>query len=462
MTINPRTLQAYQLLHHGVLALARAERAGIRVDVHYIEAKKKQLTGKIARLEEEFKCTKLYHHWAHTTKGEPNINSNQQLAHFLYGVKKLKPVNTTTSGQGAVDEDSLRQLNLPEIETLLQMRKLKKVRDTYLDAFLREQVGGYMHPSFNLHLVVTFRSSSDHPNFQNIPRRDEESMQACRRAVFPRPGHQLLEIDFSGLEVRIAACYHRDPTMLKYISNPVSDMHRDMAEQIFMLKIDKSIPSHKTLRDAAKNGFVFPEFYGDYYGNCAVGMACEWGKLPQGQWKPGQGLSLPEGYLSDHLISKGIKSLGAFTKHLKEIEEDFWNNRFPAYRDWKERHWNVYNKYGYFDLLTGFRCSGVMSRNDAINYPVQGAAFHCLLWSFLEIDRVMQKEQWDTRLVGQIHDSVILDVHPDELDHVGKVVKQITTVDLPKAWSWIAVPLDVDADVCPVDRPWSEKQKYEL
>ena len=126
-------------------------------------------------------------------------------------------------------------MGIPELDNLLRIRKLKKVRDTYLEGFLREQVNGYIHPFFNLHLVRTYRSSSDHPNFQNIPKRDKEAMNIVRRAIFPRPGHQLLELDYSGLEVRIAACYHKDKTMLRYIGDPHSDMHGDMAKQIFII-----------------------------------------------------------------------------------------------------------------------------------------------------------------------------------------------------------------------------------
>ena len=141
-------------------------------------------------------------------------------------------------------------------------------------------------------------------------------------------------------------------------------MHRDIAQQVFMIdKLDKKIPEHYVLRQAVKNGFVFPEFYGDYYKNCAENVACSWGKLPNGKWKEGQGISMPNGTLSDHFISKGIKSLVAFEKHLEKIETDMWENRYPEYAEWKERWWNIYRKYGYFDTLTGFRCSGVMHRN---------------------------------------------------------------------------------------------------
>lgn len=818
MTINPKTEEAYQLFHNGILALCRAEQQGIRVDIDYIKNKKEQLTRKIDRLETTFQDSKFYRHWEHSKKGKVNIYSNQQLSHFLYNVKKIAPPKETVSGQGATDEDALKSLDIPELNNLLKIRKLKKIRDTYLDAFLREQVDGYIHPFFNLHLVRTYRScvaegtpilvtrdfisnpkgipieqvkagdyvycfdnnlkpsiqkvlwagktghrevirihysvkggggkgyldvtpehkirlidgsyveaknltgdfrtekeskhlpkirvlsckrvadqlrftghlingnglfehrmiyekfigpltkedvihhkngnhldhsitnlkklilethsryhskrvseeikqirikalndnrwkikyktgfenknslalskytcykllciaggnivkvphdyesfkkylkfygidyfqvklrfdrngtyiwrkqlqklsklgratvssilginyykllklyklynlpierqwanqfgefkpgnhiitkiekikkivdvydleienfhnfianeicvhnSSDSPNFQNIPKRDEEAMLIVRKALYPRPGYQLLEVDFSGLEVRIAACYHKDSTMLKYIKDPTTDMHRDMAIQIF--KLDDFVKgTHDVLRQAAKNGFVFPEFYGDYYVNCASNMACGWLKLPNGTWSAGQGIQINGVYASDHMISKGLSSLSKFEKHVKTIEDDFWFNRFKEYAEWKERWYKVYKKYGYIDLLTGFRCSGVMSKNEVINTPVQGAAFHCLLWSFIEMDRLLIEQKLDTKLIGQIHDSMILDVNPAELDTIVALVRRVTCIDLPKAWTWINVSLDVEIEMCAVDDSWAEKTKMKF
>jgi DNA polymerase I-like protein with 3'-5' exonuclease and polymerase domains len=462
MNINPKTHQAYQLLHNGTLALGRAERAGIRVDLNYIQEEKQRLTDKIEQLEDELKQTKFYRRWEHTVRGRININSNPQLAHYLYKTKGLLPPHETVTGQGATDESALKQLDIPELDMIIEIRKLRKIRDTYLEGFEREAVRGYIHPSFNLHLVRTYRSSSDRPNFQNIPIRDEQAMQSTRRALYPRPGHQLLEVDFKALEVSIAACYHHDPNMIHYVKNPSSDMHRDMAEQIFMFKY-KGTPEHKRLRNAAKNGFVFPQFYGDYYKNCATNLA-EWGELSQSAWRDGQGVDIYKGnvHLSTHLRKHNIKSFKVFTQHIKEIEDDFWNNRFPDYRDWKTRWWQTYQKHGYIDMLTGFRCSGVMTRNDVVNYPIQGSAFHCLLWTFIEGDRVAQKKNWDSRLIGQIHDSAVVDVHPDELKYVAETFQRVACEELPKTWEWIEVPLRIDMELCPVDGSWAEKESYEI
>jgi len=102
--------------------------------------------------------------------------------------------------------------------------------------------------------------------------------------------------------------------------------------------------------------------------------------------------------------------------------------------------------------LHQFIADGVITKN---------SAFHCLLWAFIELDRIMQEEKWDTRIIGQIHDAIILDVHPDELEHVKKVIHRVTCEDLPKAWEWIIVPLEIEMDLSPVDKSWAEKKKIE-
>ncbi|MFW5700482.1 MAG: DNA polymerase [Cyclobacteriaceae bacterium] len=457
MNINPNTRDAYKLLHQGILALSRAEQQGFRVDIEYCERMKKELTNRINDLENEFYQTNFYKQWHHSFKGKVNIYSNPQLSAYLYKVKKIKPVKYTDTGLGSADEEALKDLNIPELNLILEMRRWRKARDTYLDAFSREQVNGFIHPFFNLHLARTFRSSSNSPNFQNIPKRDPEVRQIVREALYPREGHQLLEIDYGQLEVRIATAYHKDPTMIKYNTDANADMHGDMANQIFKINYNSEKTGHKLLRAAVKNGFVFPQFYGDYYVNCAENMACKWGKLPHGKWENGQGIELEDTYLSNHFISKGICSLNDFTAYIKQIEEYFWEKRFPVYSKWKKEWWRSYLKNGYVDMLTGFRCSGLMDQKDVINYPIQGSAFHCLLWSFIELDRIMQKENWNTKLIGQIHDSVILDVHPNELDYVVAVAQDITTKKLSKEWDWINVPLEVEIEKYKKNENWGAK-----
>lgn len=461
--ITPNTAAAYELFHEGILALARAEMQGMRIDMDYVAQTRQELTVRIQKAEKQLKETAFYRHWQHTSKGEPNYNSDKQLAYFLYNVKKLTPTKTTASGQGSTDDEALKQLQLPELDTILEIRRLTKARDTYLEAFAREQVKGVLHPQFNLHNVVSYRGSSDSPNFQNIPKRDKEVMKLVRNAIYPRVGHQLMEVDFSGLEVSIAACYHKDPTMIKYLTSDHSDMHGDMAAQIFCIKdYDREIPEYKHLRQAAKNGFVFPQFYGDYYKNNAIGL-CQWVELPRTTWKAGQGRQLPGGtYISNHLRDQGIKSFDDFCQHLQEIEKHFWGTRFKVYGQWKERWYAEYLKNGYMDSHTGFRFTGEMRKNEIINYPVQGAAFHCLLWCFIRLDKVIREKGWNSRLIGQIHDAMIIDVDPTELPKISKMIRRITMQDLAQNWKWINVPLSVEADLGDVDGSWATLKPYKL
>lgn len=459
MKLTATTKDAYNLLHEGLLAHADIERDGMMVDVDYCERVKGELTERIKKAEGQLKGTKFFKHWQHTSKSRVNINSNPQLAHFLYGVKKIQPLKLTATGKGSTDEEALSQLGIPEVELILQMRKLKKIRDTYIDSFLREQVDGVVHPFFNLHIARSYRPSSNSPNFQNIPIRDEEAMEICRRAIIPRPGNQLLDTDYSGIEVLMACCYTQDEQLIYDAIN--GDMHRDMAIELYMLDgLNKGHKGESILRQGAKNGFVFPQFYGDYYGNCTPNLIGH----------------ARVGYLHDgtpaleHLESKGlikrnakgeVTNIDKFTNHVQNIEDQFWNVRYRTYTKWKDKIWKRYQTRGYIELLTGFRCGGVMTKKQVNNTPIQGAAFHCLLWSLIRINEIRKGEGWESKIIGQIHDDIVSDVVPKELNHVAETIERVTCKDLLKEWDWLIVPLKVEMELCGVDQPWSTKKGWD-
>jgi DNA polymerase I-like protein with 3'-5' exonuclease and polymerase domains len=460
MHIQATTKDAYQLLHRGVLAFARAERRGFRIDLQYCNSKINHLTHQIKRLEQDFESTKFFTHWKHVYGTKANLYSDQQLSHILYNVRKLKPVKSTKGGtRGSTDIESLQKLNIPELKNLIEIGKLSKLVD-YLDGYAREQVDSVVHPFYNLHLAKTFRSSSSNPNQQNVPIRDETAMNIVRRAIFARLGHQLLESDFSGAEVRGSAAYHQDPRFIDDVLH--GDMHKDIAVEVYMLHgLDKKHPGEYNLRQGAKNGFVFPEFYGDYYGNCAPNLI-EWAK--RATLKDGTPAIV-------HLSDKGlirldkdgnVKNIDRFIDHVKKVEDDFWNVRYRVYTKWKNKWWAQYQKRGYIELLTGFICKGVMSKNDCINYPIQGTAFHCLLWCFIRIDEISIEENWDSQLIGQVHDSMITDTEPSELSHVYITTKRVTSVELQQAWPWLVMPMDVDFAVTGVDESWNKKVPLKL
>lgn len=456
-------VDAHQLFHEGILALGEAERYGLHIDTVYTEKKTKLLTKKIKRIESEFFESKFYRRWKHSIGNKaPNLNSGDQLGRYLYSVLKLEPQKETKSGKGSTDEEALQLLKIPELDLMLERSKLRKLRDTYLKAFTREQTKEILHPFFNLHIARTYRSSSSNPNFQNIPKRDGEAQKIVRRAIYPRLGNQLLEVDYSGIEVSIAACYHKDPTMVEYLEKKF-DMHGDIASQIFDIdNFNKHDKEQSVLRAAAKNTFVFPQFYGDYYKNNAIGMCGTWLQLPQTKWTDKMGIPLYGEPLGRHMRKIGIKSFDSFVNKIKAIERDFWTNRFPQYAAWKEEWYQMYLRYGYVPLKTGFVCRGLMSKNDVINYPVQGAAFHCLLWSFIEINKEIKRQKLKTRLVGQIHDAMVFDVYPPELEKIGYIVQKICTIGLRKHFDWINVPLSLEADLCGIDKSWADKEEWKL
>ena len=116
----------------------------------------------------------------------------------------------------------------------------------------------------------------------------------------------------------------------------------------------------------------------------------------------------------------------------------------------------------YFDTLTGFRIEGLYKRNEVINYPVQGSAFHWLLWSLIRIQKLLKKYKMKSLLVGQIHDSIVGDVHKKELRDYLDIVKQVMTIDVRKHWEWIIVPLRIEAEVAPVGGSWFDKKEVKI
>ena len=163
--------------------------------------------------------------------------------------------------------------------------------------------------------------------------------------------------------------------------------------------------------------------------------------------------------MKTHLKDAGLGNRKKFENHIKKVEEYFWGARYKVYGKWKEKQWKKYLKNGYVDLLTDFRCSGLMSKNEAINYPIQGAAFHCLLWSLIKINKWLKENKMFTLIGGQIHDSIFLDIYPPELEVVLENCIRIMTEEIRKYWSWIIIPLKVDVELSPIDGSWFLKKE---
>jgi DNA polymerase I-like protein with 3'-5' exonuclease and polymerase domains len=461
--MRPITDEGYKLLHDGCVALSQVEANGIRVDTDYLQRAITDTGQQIKELSEQLKKYKIFKVWRKTYGSKTNIDSREQLGKILFDVMKYTCHSYTKTGNPQANEENLKSTGLEFVSNYLRLQKLKKARSTYLHNILRETVDGFMHPNFPLHLVRSFRGSSDHPNFTNMPIRDPLIAELVRQAIIARINHCILEIDFKGAEICAATCYHKDPRMIRYIEKDPGAMHKDMAAELYMLS--KSQVSKDT-RYAAKNRFVFAEFYGDWYKNRAPDL-----------WHAIEELNLTikgtDIDLYSHLESQGIIGLGAchpdqeskdgtFERHVQNVEYAFWNKRFKVYNQWKKDWWKEYQETGFFETLTGFIIEGLLDRKQAINYPIQGTAFHWLLWCLIQIQKQLKKYKMKSVIVGQIHDSIVGDIHKREVKDYLSIVKQVIYEDLPKHWPWIIVPLIVEAEQAPVGASWYAKKEIEL
>lgn len=459
MQVNPVSAKGYKLLHDGVVELARVEANGMRVDLQHLRTARKYCQEEIRRIRAELTSSDVWKKWKRVYGPNSNLTSDDQLAHIFFDVLGYQPSSYTARGKPSTTAESLSSIDHPFIAQYARLAKLDKAEGTYLKGIERETMGDRIHPVFNLHTAATYRSSSDTPNFQNFPVRDEWIAELIRRCFIPSPGCVITENDFKGVEVSVSACYHKDENFISYITTPGKDMHRDMAAQLYMMEPEQV---SKKARYGAKNKFVFPQFYGDFYVSCAKAL---WEWAIKGELEGPNGESM-----LDWLKSNGISTLGTcdpsekpiqgtFEYHVMQVENDFWNNRFGGYGQWRKEWYSAYQREGYFDLLSGFRISGDMRRNAVVNYPVQGSAFHCLLWSLCRVNKLLRKYKMKSMIVGQIHDSMVGDVRIDELKDYMEIVEQVTTVDVLKAFRWLIIPLEIEYEICPPGGNWFEKQE---
>jgi hypothetical protein len=198
--------------------------------------------------------------------------------------------------------------------------------------------------------------------------------------------------------------------------------------------------------------WVFAEFYGSYYVDCGTNLweTC----INNLNLKTVSGVTLQQ-----HLVDKGITTLNQFLEHCKEVERIFWKERFKVYDKWK---WDIneeYRRNGFIQSKMGFVFGGIMNRKQVSNYPIQGSAFHLLLWSLIQIEDIAIKERWKSNLIAQIHDEGIMDAVPEEIPHIIATAKHVTEVLMPKEFPWINVPFGLDISVSPINGSWYDKKE---
>ena len=430
---NKNLNQGIDFFHESTEWLAWAQQNGIRIDVEALEKAKKQINHRLECIEERIKACDELKRW---DRPEPfNFASGPQLSHLLFDILRVKVNSKTRSGAPSTDEEALEEIDLPIVKEILEYRRWSKAGDTYLGQFEREMVDGMLHPHFGIGNVDTYRSSSNDPNFQNIPKRDEQIKKIIRSLIRPSPGNRIVEYDFKSTEVMVAACYNHDPSLIRYLEDKTTDMHRDTAHDLFFLSL-KDISKEE--RQLAKNGYVFPSFYGSFYEGTAPDL---WKRMND--------------KIKESLRANGIKTYSQFEKHVHAVDDLFWNERFPVYTKWKKDTFYEYEKRGFIELFTGFRCLGPMKRTEVINYRIQGSAFHLLLWTFNHVSNDT-KDLPRSRIIGQIHDSIVVDVHPDDEPLFDRLVFEYGTQKVKNEWKWLVVPLEIEKERSEIDGNWAD------
>lgn len=345
---------------------------------------------------------------------EFNLNSPKQLGEVLFDHMKLvdKPKKTKT-GQYATGEDVLLKLGDHEIvKLILEYRENEKLRSTYVEALPKmiSQFDGRIHTDYRQAVAATGRLSSNNPNLQNIPIRTEKGRQV-RSAFVPRDKDYLfMSADYSQIELRIAASFAKDEIMIEAFRNG-RDIHSTTAAKVFKVPLEKVTPDMR--RKAKEVNF------GILYGSTAFGLS---------------------------------QNINTSRTEAAEIIEAYFME-FSAIKKYMDDSINQAREVEYVETILGRRryLRDINSRNvttrgfaerNAINAPIQGSAADIIKIAMVNIHRWMEKEKLKSRMIMQVHDELVFDLHKDEKDEV-----PIQVAHLMKSAVRLEVPMDVEVGV---------------
>jgi DNA polymerase-1 len=396
-----------------VEVLAEMEYTGIRIDVPLLQGLGAEMAQELRELEKKI----------HTQAGKQfNINSHPQLRKVLFDELKMPIQGKSPSGEASTDAEALTKLaehGHPLPARVLEYRSLATLRGTYVDALatLVRPVTGRIHTSFNQAVTATGRLSSSAPNLQNIPSRSHRG-QEIRKAFLPADGWLLLKADYSQIELRMLAYFCGDDELCRAFAEG-RDIHALVASQV------NHVPEEQVTREmraAAKT-----VNFGVIYGMTARGLA---GKIKVNEAEAAQFI---DGYYA----------------------------RYPKVADYQDRLLEDCRRRGYVSTILG-RCRHIQgirpgstykSRNgperEAINMQIQGSAADLLKVAMVNIHRRLRREGRRARMLLTVHDELVFEVPPDELNAVAQLVREEmeesiplkvpVTADLAAGPNWLAV-----------------------
>jgi DNA polymerase-1 len=386
-----------------VPVLADMERTGVKLDTRALNDYAGELRRQIIDLEEEI----------HSLAGmEFNVSSPKQLGEILFEKLKIDPnARLTKTKQYSTNEEVLTRLKdqHPIVGKVLEYRGLKKLLNTYVET-LPELINprtGKIHTSYNQAVTATGRLSSNNPNLQNIPIRDENGRE-IRKAFIPSDEeHLFLSADYSQIELRIMAALSDDPQMVEAFAKN-QDIHALTAAKIYKIPVQEVTSDMRRKAKTANFGII--------YGISAFGLS---------------------------------QRLNISRTEAKELIDGYFEN-FPRVREYMEKSIENARKEGFVQTIMGRRryLSDINSNNqvvrgmaerNAINAPIQGSAADIIKVAMVNIFREFEKAGLSSKMVIQVHDELNFDVAKPELEQVKDIVrKQMETAVILK------VPLTVE------------------
>jgi DNA polymerase I len=390
------------LLH----VLAEMEFEGVKVDARVLSKMSDELRVETERVQKE-----IYQ----LAGAEFNIGSPKQLGEILFDKLKLvDKAKKTKTGQYATGEEVLVTLanQHPIAKKIIDYREYEKLRSTYVDALPKMIAArdGRIHTDYRQAVAVTGRLSSNNPNLQNIPIRTEKG-RAIRKAFVARDKDFLfMSADYSQIELRIAAAFAKDAVMIDAFKNK-RDIHATTAAKVFNVPLEKVTPDMR--RKAKEVNF------GILYGSTAFGLS------------QNLGISRTEG---------------------AEIIDSYFKE-FPGIKQYMDDSINQAREKEYVETILGRRryLRDINSRNvttrgfaerNAINAPIQGSAADIIKIAMVNIQQWMKKEKVQSRMIMQVHDELVFDLHKDEKDFVKENI-----IQLMKHAVQLEVPMEVEAGV---------------
>jgi DNA polymerase-1 len=383
---------AYDLFHRAIPLFATMTQRGLRLDLDALDALSADVADELAAIADAQDCRAVQDY--RKRFGEFKSGSGDHKRRLLFDVMGLAPLSFTDTGLPSVDAKAVRccleqlEEGSPErhlVGGFADEAHLVKLRG-YIEGWRRlADADGYLHPSFLLHTVTSYRSSSADPNFQNVPKHNPV-LARLRRCIAPR-FDWLMEVDFKGAEWRGYAVNTGDAGLIGSIERG-EDPHRKYAAKLLGVP-EADVPGAE--RFNAKTGFVFPEFYGSHAKTIERNYP-QWGD------------------------------------RVRAAEEALWAE-MPDVRRWQERTYEEYRRNGRIETLTGFRLRygrvACLTWTQCCNMGNQGFAFHRLLHCLIQIEAEMRERGMQSIMVGQIHDSGVFDVAEDELPDLVDLCERI-------------------------------------